>query len=131
MNRQRTAPLTDINITPLTDVFLVLLIFFMVTATFVLASQGLEINLPKGGPVAAAPRPPVTLTLQEDGSVWLEGRAVAFGALFDLIHSRMTSRPAEDRLVVIKARGDVLHGDAVAVLDTAKAAGAVRLALAD
>lgn len=78
MNRRyrRQKPVVEINITPFTDVILVLLVIFMI-ATPLLSQSGVRVKMPK--PQASKPvttKPPVTITITKDGVVRLEREAV-------------------------------------------------------
>src|SRR5574341_1504573 len=90
---------SEINITPLTDIFLVLLIIFMVATTAIPAADraGFEVILPRGGKAApAAPPQDVTVVILSDGRTVLAGKVVdasALAAAFDAA----TARSAADR----------------------------------
>ncbi|MGD0566064.1 MAG: biopolymer transporter ExbD, partial [Candidatus Goldiibacteriota bacterium] len=71
---------TGINITPLVDITLVLLIIFMVTATFV-SERAMEVNLPKSAAKEDAPTPALTVTLGKDGALKLMKKTVTLGEL--------------------------------------------------
>jgi biopolymer transport protein ExbD len=123
----------DINITPLTDIFLVLLIIFMVTTTAIAeAGQdkgGFEVNLPKGGAGEAGSIPQdVTVAVLADGRAVVGGKvlddaalAQAFGAAF---------RRSSETILVVQADEGVSHGRVVAVMELARRAGLNRLAIA-
>ncbi len=123
----------DINITPLTDIFLVLLIIFMVTTTAI-AEQGqdkggFKVNLPKGGQgeSVAAPRDIAVAVLAD-------GRTVVGGKVMDEPELRAAfadaRRRSEDTLVLVQADEGVVHGRVVAVMELARREGLTRLAIA-
>jgi len=116
----------EINITPLTDVFLVLLIIFMVT-TSVVANQSKNIDLP-GAEVSDTAPQGVTVTVDESGGILVNDQPVANDALFQALEAAL----AETREKVVILRGDrkVLLGQAVNILDVAQQAGAKGIALA-
>jgi biopolymer transport protein ExbD len=116
----------EINITPLTDVFLVLLVIFMVT-TSVVANQGKNIDLP-GAEVSDATPEGVTGEVSPDGSMAVNQVAVSDEGLFDALSAALeTSR---DKMVILRGDRAVLLGQAVNILDIAQQAGAKGIALA-
>ena len=123
----------DINITPLTDIFLVLLIIFMVTTTAIAESGkdegGFKVNLPKGGKgdVAGVSRD-LTVAILADGRVVVGGKvldATALKAAFAEAKSQ-----AGEPLVLFQADEGVPHGRVVQVMEQAREAGLTRLAIA-
>ena len=116
----------EINITPLTDVFLVLLIIFMVT-TSVIQNQGKNIDLP-GADVSDATPQGVTVTVGSDGEMLINDDVVAEDQLFQVLEAALSD--ARDKVVVLRGDRAVLLGQAVNILDVAQQAGARGIALA-
>ena len=116
----------EINITPLTDVFLVLLIIFMVT-TSVIQNQGKNIDLP-GADVSDATPQGVTVTVGSDGQMLINDDVVAEEQLFEVLEAALSD--ARDKVVVLRGDRAVLLGQAVNILDVAQQAGARGIALA-
>ena len=122
----------DINITPLTDIFLVLLIIFMVTTTAI-AEQGAEkggfkVTLPKAGKGdAAAPRD-LAIAILSDGRTVVAGKVVEEAELRGLLASAHERNA--DTLVLVQADEGVLHGRVVGVMDLARRTGLTRIAIA-
>ena len=116
----------EINITPLTDVFLVLLIIFMVT-TSVIQNQGKNIDLP-GADVSDATPQGVTVTVGSDGEMLINDDVVAEEQLFEVLEAALAD--ARDKVVVLRGDRAVLLGQAVNILDVAQQAGARGIALA-
>jgi len=122
----------DINITPLTDIFLVLLIIFMVTTTAIheqaAEKGGFKVSLPKSGKGdPTAPRD-LSVAILADGRVVVGGQVVEEAALrqrFEEAHGR-----SADTVVLVQADEGVPHGRVVAVMDLARRAGLSRLAIA-
>ena len=124
---------SDINITPLTDIFLVLLIIFMVTTTAIAESGkdegGFEVNLPKGGKGdAAAVARDLTVAILADGRVVVGGKVLAPDAL-RAAFAEARAHGAEP-LVLFQADEGVPHGKVVQVMEAAREAGLTRLAIA-
>jgi biopolymer transport protein ExbD len=123
----------DINITPLTDIFLVLLIIFMVTTTAIAEAGGqnggLRVNLPKGGKSDnLAPVHDVAIAVLEDGRTVVGGKVVDEDALTRLLDQARVENP--DTLVLVQADQGVAHGRVVAVMELARRHGLSRLAIA-
>jgi biopolymer transport protein ExbD len=116
----------EINVTPLTDVFLVLLVIFMVT-TSVIQNQGKNIDLP-GADVSDATPQGVTVTVGSDGEMLINDVVVAEDQLFAVLEAALTD--ASDKVVVLRGDRAVLLGQAVNILDIAQQAGARGIALA-
>src|SRR5450432_746595 len=124
----------EINITPLTDVFLVLLIIFMVTSTALVESEvasrsGMKVVLPKAnaaGPVSQRRSDPV-LTVTKSGELYLGAHKVDVANLEGDIRKALADVGSETLLI----RGDknVLLGAAVDIMSTAKKAGASHIAI--
>jgi biopolymer transport protein ExbD len=123
----------DINITPLTDIFLVLLIIFMVTTTAIAeAGQdrgGFRVNLPKGsqGDAGQVPRDLVVAVLA-DGRAVVGGKVQDDAALEATFQASAKVNP--DTVLVVQADEGVPHGRVVAVMEQARKAGLTRLAIA-
>ena len=119
--------ISEINITPLTDVMLVLLVIFMVT-TPLLVMHSFKIKLPKAVSAEAEQEKGITLSITTGGAIYLNNKAVKMEGLFDSLKSEL--RTVSGKIVIIKADKDILHGTVVRVLDIAKRAGAVKLSIA-
>jgi biopolymer transport protein ExbD len=123
----------DINITPLTDIFLVLLIIFMVTTTAIAESGqekgGFKVNLPKGtkGEAGAIPQD-VPVAILADGRAVLGGKVFDDDALKAAFQATATRNA--DTVVLVQADEGVAHGRVVQVMELARAAGLNRLAIA-
>ena len=115
----------EINITPLTDVFLVLLIIFMVT-TSVVANQGKNIDLP-GADVSDETPQGVTVTVGADGEMMINDAVVTEDQLLGVLEAAIEE--ARDKIVVLRGDKAVLLGQAVNILDVAQQAGARGIAL--
>ena len=116
----------EINITPLTDVFLVLLIIFMVT-TSVVANQSKNIDLP-GAEVSDTTPQGVTVTVDETGGILINDKPVPNELLFQELEAALAD--AREKLVILRGDKKVLLGQAVNILDLAQQAGAKGIALA-
>ncbi len=116
----------EINITPLTDVFLVLLIIFMVT-TSVVASQSKQVDLP-GAEVSDTTPKGITVTVSPDGEILVNDRPTSEENLYATLESALAN--SREKLVILRGDKQVLLGKAVTILDVAQKAGATGIALA-
>ena len=117
----------EINVTPLTDIFLVLLIIFMVTTTAV-HDEGKNIDLPSAEVAEETPPEGVTVEIDAAGLVKVNAQPVAEGGLAAALEAALEL--AEDKVVVLKGDQRVLLGQAVNILDLAQKAGAEGIAIA-
>ena len=117
----------EINITPLTDVFLVLLIIFMVTTTAV-HDQGKNIDLPSAEVSEETTPDGVTVEIDALGVLKVNGVEALNVDLAVRLEEALSS--AEDKVVVLRGDQRVLLGQAVNILDLAQQAGAEGIAIA-
>jgi biopolymer transport protein ExbD len=117
----------EINITPLTDVFLVLLIIFMVTSS-VIANTGKNVKLPEAQQTSSTPPQAVNVTISTDGTIQVDGAAVRRDALRAALEAALAK--TEEKQVILRGDKDIVYGEAVYVLDQAQLAGAEGFALA-
>jgi biopolymer transport protein ExbD len=123
----------EINITPLTDIFLVLLIIFMVTTTAIAeAGQdkgGFKVNLPKGSKGEASDLPKdLSVAILADGRAVVGGKVLDDAALASTFAA--SARLSAETVVLVQADEGVPHGRVVAVMEQARKAGLSRLAIA-
>ena len=117
----------EINITPLTDVFLVLLIIFMVTSS-VIANTGKKVDLPEAVEATNTPPKAVTVTLSREGDVQVNDQFIKLSDLRGHLEAELAK--SEDKLVILRGDKEVILDRAVFVLDQAQLAGAEGFALA-
>ena len=120
--RSRRAPMAEINVTPLVDVMLVLLIIFMVTAP--LLASGVPIDLPdsRANPMDQTPEQ-VTIAIDGEGYVFIDDARVPVGGLPDALAT--IDRGADGKPPVIVLRGDraLDYGRVMAVMGELNRAG--------
>jgi len=117
----------EINVTPLTDIFLVLLIIFMVTTTAV-HEEGKNIDLPSAEIAEETTPKGVTVQVDDNGVIRVNDVVVDEADLAAVLVEAVKS--AEDKVVVLKGDKGVMLGQAVNVLDLAQKAGAEGIAIA-
>jgi len=118
-------PLAEINVTPLVDVMLVLLIVFMVTAP--LLATGMRVDLPQAEAAPLDPKEPVIVTVRKDGSVYLGSDELPRGALAEALRAKLGN--GFDALIHLRGDREASYGQIVAVMDELARSGFVRIAL--
>lgn len=112
----------------LVDVVLQLVIFFVLTATFKSGEVSIDISLPPANAPAAATAEGITVELEEDGTIRLDGEEVSREDLGD--YFKAESAKGGHRTVLLRADRSTSHGAVVAVLDLARAHDMRRLSIA-
>ena len=126
--RDKKRGLTEINLTPLIDVVFILLIFFLITSTFV-QNPRIEVQLPK-----ASSAPPTSeqsslvITVTDQGRIIHHGEAVGIDELQSRLEGLHAKSP--DQLVIVHADQATQHGQVVEVMDLARKVGFSMLAIA-
>lgn len=123
---RRADPLIDV--TPMIDIVFQLVLFFMVSTTFI-SSPGIQVDLPRSSSqVLVSDKQDINIWMTTDGAVYVDDVPVTF----ERLKSRLQSAAARDpsTLVVIKADAGVSHGRVVTVMDVARNEGLTRLAIA-
>ncbi|MDH5671487.1 MAG: biopolymer transporter ExbD [Myxococcales bacterium] len=125
-SQRRGAPITAINVTPLVDVVLVLLVIFMATADR-MQPPAIDVDLPEASQASEAPSTPVALVLSTDGKLRLNGEVTSA----DTVEAYCRRRVSEDRdtRALIAADGAVRHREVVALVDLVKRAGIAHFAI--
>jgi biopolymer transport protein ExbD len=118
--------IVDINVTPLVDITLVLLIIFMVTASYIV-SPAIKVDLPKAASGTEQTKTTLSLTLAKDGGLFLNGQRSNDQAVVQFITSELPKNP--ELQAIIAADRIVSHGDVVHVIDMVKRAGVHRFAI--
>jgi biopolymer transport protein TolR len=118
--------MSQINVTPLVDVMLVLLVIFMVTAPMM--QQGVQVNLPKADTKGLpAPEAAVIVSIDKSGAAFINSAAVKPGELRDRLTELFAKRTKKE--VFLKADKDVPYGDVVKAMADIKGAGVERLGM--
>ena len=125
-SRFRQTPTLDL--TPMVDVVFLLVIFFMVSTTFITLESGLPVDLPEAQTSVAEPSSLPTVTVTKDGEIFFGGARVAEAQLAAIV--RQDLETTGQTTVVLRADRDVPHGVAVRIMDLLKQAGAQRIAIA-
>ena len=123
---RRRGIITEINITPLVDIMLVLLIIFMLTAHLI-ARQAIEVELPRASQSTSVRTTTLAITLTREGAIYLDGRTTTPAALRDAVVAAVKKDPKSQ--VIIAGDKAVSHGRVVWVLDLVKSAGVTSFAI--
>ncbi|MBM3592770.1 MAG: protein TolR [Alphaproteobacteria bacterium] len=128
--RSRYRPMAEINVTPLVDVMLVLLIIFMVAAP--LMTVGVPVDLPK---TTAQPlnqeTEPLTITVNPEGKIFLQETEVPLDGLVPRLQAIMREQPqgAPERRIFVRGDKAISYGQVMEVMGTIAGAGFTRVAL--
>jgi len=124
LKSKRRKIFSEINITPLTDVALVLLIIFMITAPMIVQS-GIKVKLPGAVSTDVTPEKNIVLSVTADGKIYLANQELAIKDLFEPLAALLAVSQA--KIVIINADKAVAHGVVISVMDVARQAGAEKL----
>ena len=132
--RARYRPMSEINVTPLVDVMLVLLIIFMVAAP--LMTVGVPVDLPRTN---ASPlnqeQEPLTITVNSEGKIFLQETEVELGSLVPQLQAILQAQPSggqggqPERRIFVRGDRAISYGRVMEVMGTVSAAGFPRVAL--
>jgi biopolymer transport protein ExbD len=116
-----------VNVTSFIDVLFVLLLFFMVSTTFV-NQPAMSLDLPRAVHSQGTRQPAIIVYIDQHGLIHLNDEPVDDALLDQALRTRLAS--SEDKAVVLKADSRVSHGVVVHVLDIIKGAGVLKLTIA-
>ncbi len=122
----RRGGIVGINVTPMVDVVLVLLIIMMVSATYIV-SQSLKVQLPKTASSDETVAKTYTVTVTKEGNYFYNDKPVSRAGLIAQLHS--AAAQSKDVNLVITADEDAHHGKVVSVIDLAKVEGITKFAI--
>jgi biopolymer transport protein ExbD len=124
---KRNGLIAGINITPFTDVVLVLLVIFMIATPLLIRSE-IKVNLPQTSSADMAPQKNLVITIDTTGGVYVDDVRVALSDLRPNLTAALAKRPGSP--VIIMGDRDVRYDLVVRVLEIAKSCGVSRLSLA-
>jgi biopolymer transport protein ExbD len=115
---KRLAPLSLFSQSSLTDIVLLLLIFFLLTSSFV-SNFGIQVNIPKAETSFVTQQDYISVAITKDGQFYVDGNLTAQGELALAIRESRNAKP--DGIIVLRADKDAKVDDAVRVLNIGKA----------
>ena len=117
---RREAEEAAIDLTPMLDVVFIMLIFFIVTTSFV-KEAGIDVNKPKASQQKQKPSATIFVAIRANGEIWLDKRAVDVERVGATIEKLLAESPTDT--VIIQADKEAKHGLVVEVMDQIKIAG--------
>ncbi len=127
LKRKRNTVISEINITPFTDVVLVLLIIFMIT-TPMFMQPGIKVNLPKTQIFDSENTSNIEVLILKNGCVFMQGKQIHDSNVSDVMRILMSSH--SDKTVIIKGDKEVQYDYIIQFINKAKKAGVTKFALA-
>ena len=125
--KRGTADETEINMTPMLDIVFIMLIFFIVTASFV-KEAGIDVNRPDASTAEKKKQGNILVAISENGQIWIDKRQVDVRALRPNIERLHAENPLG--AVVIQADKNSKNGLLVDVMDAAREAGVFNVSIA-
>ena len=122
--------MSDINVTPLVDIMLVLLIIFMLTneeVTEKMKKPVIEVDLPKAASAEKEPQKPLSIVITKDGALFVNGDAVTEAALSARVKTLVTETPGLE--AVVSADRRVAHGTVIHTIDAVRLQGVEHVAV--
>ncbi len=116
-----------IDMTPMLDIVFIMLIFFIVTTSFV-KEAGIDVNKPDASQAQAKPSANIFIAIRANGEVWMDKRMVDVERVGANIERLLAEQPTD--IVVIQADKEAKHGVVVKVMDQIKEAGIDKISIA-
>lgn len=117
----------DINLTPMIDMVFILLIFFIVTTSFV-KETGVEINRPTAKTAERKERGNILIAITADGQIWINRRRIEAEAVRANVEQQRAQNP--EGAVIIQADDESNTGDLIKVIDQIRLAGITNISIA-
>jgi biopolymer transport protein TolR len=124
--RRRSVPISGINVTPMVDVMLVLLVIFMVTAPLLTAGVPVDLPATNASPLKGDDQP-LTVSIKSDGSVWLQETAIELDQLTARLQAISSAKP--DTRIFVRGDAAANYGRIMEVMGTLSSAGFSHVAL--
>jgi biopolymer transport protein ExbD len=124
---RREAEEAAIDLTPMLDVVFIMLIFFIVTTSFV-KEAGIDVNRPKAAKAQQKPTATIFVAVRANGEIWLDKRAVDVERVGATIEKLLAESPTDT--VIVQADKEAKHGVVVSVMDQIKLAGIEKISIA-
>lgn len=118
----------DLNIIPMIDIMFFLLVFFMLSTMYMVEQKTIPVNLPQATSAAIDNKTNFTVTLKDDGSIYLEDQQTDIQTLLMQATKEQKNNPSF--AIIIRADKDINYDKIVSFIDTLKKAGITRFGLA-
>lgn len=118
----------DLNIIPMIDIMFFLLVFFMLSTMYMVEQKTIPINLPQATSATIDNKTNFTITLKDDGSIYLEDQQTDIQTLLMQATKEQKNNPSF--AIIIRADKDINYDKVVSFIDTLKKAGITRFGLA-
>ena len=118
----------DLNIIPMIDIMFFLLVFFMLSTMYMVEQKTIPVNLPQATSAAIDNKTNFTVTLKDDGSIYLEDQQTYIQTLLMQATKEQKNNPSF--AIIIRADKDINYDKVVSFIDTLKKAGITRFGLA-
>lgn len=118
----------DLNIIPMIDIMFFLLVFFMLSTMYMVEQKTIPVNLPQATSAAIDNKTNFTVTLKDDGSIYLEDQQTDIQTLLMQATKEQKNNPSF--AIIIRADKDINYDKVVSFIDTLKKAGITRFGLA-
>lgn len=116
-----------LDMTPMLDIVFIMLIFFIVTTSFV-KEAGIDVNRPEASQATSQPSANIFIAVRENGEVWMDRRQVDVERVAANLERLLAEQPTD--MVVIQADEQARHGIVVEVMDQIKEAGIAQISIA-
>ncbi|MDG1733101.1 MAG: biopolymer transporter ExbD [Thalassotalea sp.] len=116
-----------IDMTPMLDIVFIMLIFFIVTTSFV-KEAGIDVQKPKAANASKKPSANIFIAIRENGEIWMDKRAVDVERVSANLEKLLAEQPTD--IVIIQADKGAKHGVVVKVMDAIKDAGIDKISIA-
>lgn len=124
---RREAEEAAVDLTPMLDVVFIMLIFFIVTTSFV-KEAGIDVNRPKAAKAQSKPSATICIAIRANGEIWMDKRAVDVERVGATVEKLLAESPTDT--VIIQADKEAKHGIVVSVMDQIKLAGIDKISIA-
>ncbi|HOK56923.1 MAG TPA: biopolymer transporter ExbD [bacterium] len=118
----------EINLTPMVDVVFQLIIFFMLSSSFIM-QPGIKIKLPKAETTDIIKQREIFVNITEEGKIYFKGKVVNLSEFEKELKEELKNRK-ENIILIVKADKDTKHGIVVSVMDKARSCGIEKIAVA-
>ena len=118
----------DLNLIPMIDIMFFLLVFFMLSTMYMVEQKTIPVNLPQATSAAIDNKTNFTVTLKDDGSIYLEDQQTDIQTLLMQATKEQKNNPSF--AIIIRADKDINYDKVVSFIDTLKKAGITRFGLA-